>query len=415
MSKRAASANSHSQNRRSEVWIANRSDGVPGIGTLKDPYDGSTQLKLHAIMDMIPPETTIHFSSGTFVTKGIVPKTGWRLYLSSKTIVRLDVLDRIPGQKWAIFGAGSPNPVSDIWIEGGVWDCNLQNQNLHLAAQAISFISGDGNITINKIKVINWGSTLKGAECFVVSVFNTGSTGKVARNVTLDGIEVTQPAPIVHLNSASLIGANGQDPVNPKALSNGWIEKVNIRHCYVHDIDIPVIIASVQMGGWCRDVHIHDNRFENLGPKNNTLSGCYLDTGSSENLLVEKNVFSGVVHGVWASLSTPYPVGNWIIRNNRILINRTSASGGIELRGVNTTIRNLIIEKNTIASSTGAKLSAYGIVLGNVSNATIRQNTIDDINGWNQIVFETNVEDSRLINNHTRADAVLKERNQRVH
>ena len=392
-----------------EVWIGVRGDGVAGTGTQSDPHDGSTQPKFDALMAAIPPNNAIHLGPGTFITQGIVPKSGWTLYLTDKTTLRLEVLASIPGQKWSILGAGSRTPVSNIRIEGGLWDCNLQNQKIPMAAQAVSFISGEGNITIKKIKVINWGSTLERAECFVVGVFNVGSTKSVAKNVVLDGIEVTQPAPLPHRGTSSLIGAHGQDPVNPKTLSSGWIQKVEIKNCYVHDFDLPLMTASIQMGSWCHGVHIHHNRIENLGPKSDTLFGCYLDTGASDNVLVEKNLFSGVVHGVWASLSTPHPVKNWIIRNNRILINRNYSSGGIELRGENTTIRNVLIENNTIASATGKSLTAYGIALEKVSGGVLRHNVIDDINGSAHIVFEKAVTAVQLRDNRKRNGLYLRD------
>src|SRR5262249_11461338 len=151
---------------------------------------------------------TIHLLEGTFLTHGFVPKSGWRLYLTAATTLRLDVLAWIPGQKWSIL-TGAPKPVSNLYVEGGVWDCNLQNQKIALAAQAISFVSDQGNVTIKNIKVINWGSTFKDAECFAVSVFNVGSTGKIARNIVFEGVEITQPAALAHRGSSTLIGAHG--------------------------------------------------------------------------------------------------------------------------------------------------------------------------------------------------------------
>lgn len=358
-------------------------------------------------MRSIRPGSTIHFGPGTFVTEGIVPKSGWQLYLTPATTLRLDVLKRIPGQKWSIFGAGSPLSVGNVRIEGGVWDCNLQNQKIPLAAEAMEFIAGGGNVTIKNIKVINWGSTLKGAECFVVGVFNVGSTGMIARNVVLDGIEVTQPAPVTHLCSSSPIGAHGEDPSNPKELSNGWLQKVEIKNCHVHDFDIPVMTASIQMGSWCQDVHIHDNHFENLGPTNNTLFGCYLDTGASRNVVVEKNDFHGVVHCIFANLTTPDPVTNWIIRDNKMEINRESSSGGIELRGGNTTITNVLIERNVISSLDGKPLDAYGIVLRKVNGGMVRDNTIDDIKGSGHVVLQRGTTGIRVYDNRRRDGAAV--------
>jgi hypothetical protein len=170
------------------------------------------------------------------------------------------------------------------------------------------------------------------------------------------------------------------------------------------------MLASVGMGSWCRGVHVHHNRFENLGPENNTMFGCYLDTGASEDVLVEENVFSGVVHSISAKLNTPDPVGNWVIRNNRISINRSYSSGGIELRGFNTTITNVLIERNVISSLNGKNLTAYGIVLGKVTGAILRHNVIDDINGWGHIVVEKEVTEVQVFDNRKRDGTVIDAR-----
>jgi polygalacturonase len=401
----SAPVSTQKRNPSSEVWVAVRADGVSGKGTSNDPFDGSTSTKFDGVMAAIPSGATIHIMEGTFLTHGIVPKSGWRLYLTDKTTLRLDVLAWISGQKWSIV-TGAPNPVSNILIEGGVWDCNLQNQKIALAAQAISFVSDEGNVTIRNIKVINWGSTFPHAECFAVSVFNVGGTNKIARNIVFDGVEVTQPAPVTHRGTSTLIGAHGQDTVNPSALSSGWLDGVEIRNCYVHDIDLPLMTGAVGMGSWCRGVHIHHNRFERLGPASDTLFGCYIDTGASEDLLIEDNRFAGVPHGVFANVDAAVPIGRWVIRGNTILINRNGSAGGIELRSSKATMRNVLVENNTIQSLTGELLNATGILLRKVSAATIRDNIVNDISGSNQIVFEKGVTDFHLLNNRSRTGPI---------
>jgi hypothetical protein len=67
-----------------EVWIATRTDAIPGTGTQFDPFDGSTQSKFDALMATFGVNTTIHLGPGTFQTDS-VNKT-WIL-LSGWTIV----------------------------------------------------------------------------------------------------------------------------------------------------------------------------------------------------------------------------------------------------------------------------------------------------------------------------------------
>jgi len=53
-----------------EIFIAKRSDGVKGTGTLNDPYDGSTSAQFDAIMRNLPGPTLVHLGPGTFDTNG---------------------------------------------------------------------------------------------------------------------------------------------------------------------------------------------------------------------------------------------------------------------------------------------------------------------------------------------------------
>jgi len=40
-----------------EVWIAYRTDGIKGSGTLNDPWDGSSQTKFDELMNDLPENT----------------------------------------------------------------------------------------------------------------------------------------------------------------------------------------------------------------------------------------------------------------------------------------------------------------------------------------------------------------------
>jgi hypothetical protein len=54
-----------------EVWIAVRTDGVPGKGTAEDPFDGSDATKFDALMNSFGEYTTIHLLPGLYMTNGI--------------------------------------------------------------------------------------------------------------------------------------------------------------------------------------------------------------------------------------------------------------------------------------------------------------------------------------------------------
>src|SRR5215472_3329064 len=56
--------------RTKDVYIALRTDGLIGDGTLHNPFDGSTPTKLDAVLRRIPSDTRVHFGPGTFQTAG---------------------------------------------------------------------------------------------------------------------------------------------------------------------------------------------------------------------------------------------------------------------------------------------------------------------------------------------------------
>src|SRR5215469_11296901 len=61
-----------------EFWICN-STNTANRGTLDNPYDGSTRVKFDAIMNAMPPNSTIHILAGTYETWGSYgwdPKSG---------------------------------------------------------------------------------------------------------------------------------------------------------------------------------------------------------------------------------------------------------------------------------------------------------------------------------------------------
>jgi hypothetical protein len=53
-----------------QVYIAVRTDGSSGSGTMSDPFNGSTEARFDAVMKSIGPNTQINLSAGTFLTHG---------------------------------------------------------------------------------------------------------------------------------------------------------------------------------------------------------------------------------------------------------------------------------------------------------------------------------------------------------
>jgi hypothetical protein len=73
---------------RMNVWVAARTDGVPGTGTHSDPYDGSTQAKFDSLMSTMPSNTCVHLGPGIFQTNGYADGVsgGWQAQKAMKIV-----------------------------------------------------------------------------------------------------------------------------------------------------------------------------------------------------------------------------------------------------------------------------------------------------------------------------------------
>src|SRR5688572_30612086 len=76
-----------------EIWIAKRTDGVGGSGTLNDPYDGSTAAKFDALMNTISAMSAdkvgvVHLGPGAFLTNGFNSRlnTGWQVKAGTRIV-----------------------------------------------------------------------------------------------------------------------------------------------------------------------------------------------------------------------------------------------------------------------------------------------------------------------------------------
>jgi hypothetical protein len=289
-----------------DVYIAVRTDSKDGTGTSEDPYDGSTQVKFDAIMadsSKTPANANIYLCAGTFLTKGNVnytPRSGWKLHLTAQTTIKMDVLSSAD-----VTAANGPNMfgrvtggtlVEDISVDGGTWDCNMQNQTHATSVAAIAMIA-DG-FTVRNAKFINWGNTAS-PELFVVGAFSNGTSyARIhKKGVLIENCEWTQPAAVTNNGTITLLNAaGGQNVITTGSLSYGWFGGVTVRNNYFHDIaDANASnIDCVNLGGWVEGYHCHNNRFMNITGSNARL-GYYWDTGSGTDIKLENDEFVNVV------------------------------------------------------------------------------------------------------------------------
>src|SRR5205809_7611016 len=105
-----------------EIYIALRNDALDGDGTVGNPFDGGTDLKLDGILFnniKTPVNTTLRFGPGVFRTKGMgglqsnaVLRSGQRWIGSGMYSTTLELVKAAPA-------TGSPTPQPAIAVIGG--------------------------------------------------------------------------------------------------------------------------------------------------------------------------------------------------------------------------------------------------------------------------------------------------------
>src|SRR5690348_15042023 len=152
---------------RGEVWIAARTDGVAGSGTQNDPYDGSTQAKFDALLNVTlnyHPNTRIHLGPGTFQTSGfcnttlsgVLPETGWKIIGSGMDITVLKLVGMaLDNSVTAAIGNNAFLDTFEVWDLP--IDCNVSGQTTQKVVCNAINVTG-AHIRLRRVRVINWGS-----------------------------------------------------------------------------------------------------------------------------------------------------------------------------------------------------------------------------------------------------------------
>lgn len=359
-----------------DIYISTRSDGK-GTGTADDPFDGSTAANFDAIMadgGKTPANCNIYLiGSGTYQSKGFTPRSGWKFHAGQATI-QIPVLTAGEAATFiAIFGGNTVPLVSDILIEGGIWDLNMQNQTQAMGPAAIQLIC-DGLIVQN-LKVINFGNTSAGGEEFVIGNFTNGSRDGIIhrkpvrwRNIEFTGLAagVTNTGTITLLNACG-----GQNVTTNDSLSNGWFEDVEVTGINAHDIATSdnIAIDVVNTGGWVKNFHGHHNKFKNITGIN-ARYGYYHDTGSIINMVLDHDEIVNVSTGINIAPQTAGSLVDTLIISDELLSSNTYLP--IYVDGMTTTVRNVVADHNQIGTPTDT-----GIYFHGVANGKIRLNTID--------------------------------------
>lgn len=243
-----------------EIWIALRTDGLAGSGTITDPYDGSTQPKFDAVMATVVTGTRIHLSPGTFHSN-----FSWRLQASTwlqgagrniTTILNAGAYQGGPGITNAYPNADGVT-VSDLTVDvnGSALTATTGGIGLYGNREAIQ------NVRVTR--AVSPSTT----ECFPIAIF---AAANPVVDALIDGCEVDN-----FIGTSGTMILIGIDSSNTNATVTG-----KIQHCYVHDCN-----AQAYGAGGALDLSIDGNYSYNCK------SGFNLDSWTNTGLRLVNNQF----------------------------------------------------------------------------------------------------------------------------
>jgi hypothetical protein len=366
-----------------EVWIAVRTDGLPGSGTKADPYDGSTPEKFDALMSNFQgtDNLDIHLvGSGPFRTYAAHDwsvRTGWTISGDGMDSTTVQMAGNAAGLRIDVVALkADPNYTTDnVTIRDLTVDCNWAE----LSQTADDGAGGEKNIKtgavmlwgsnnlIDHVRCINsYGSLANGLERFAIMI--GGPRSHDGTNNVIQYCKVELPA-----------GTYGA----PFAMF-GWppyvISNSKVIGCYAIGNDGGLSWTDPSIGFNSGGVNFAD--VKDCQIDGNTFVDCmgaaYTDTGSTDGLRVTNNTVIRGQLGVGLSNWT-MPKQNIEISGNSISIQNRCVGGasyGIFVGYGPTT--NLTVTNNVISfdSSGGGQLYFWGIAMQYLTNAAVSNNIV---------------------------------------
>jgi hypothetical protein len=269
-----------------EVWISTNTN-TGNLGTLDNPFDGSTHLKFDSVMNSLPANCTVHLLAGTYQTlgsdAGYVLKTGQKILGAGVDNTIIQLVPNAPGNGAEVCvmvnttSYCSNNVVSDLTL-----DANFNAE--HLTCNGL--VLHGSHQTARNVKVINTGQREGvGGESWGVAIDagGFGNTNNSEGNV----IENCEIGPVLNgLGDGIALNCNWFDKNSPCPY---WISGVMRNNRIYFNSQNGIGIN----GAWMRNVLIEGNYISGA------VTGFYGDTGGYTNLIVAHNVFENCDYSVW--------------------------------------------------------------------------------------------------------------------
>jgi hypothetical protein len=329
----------------STLYIANRTDGVVGAGTIANPYNGSSQSKFDSVMSAVPANSNVVIAPGTYTTQGgdnYALKTGVKVFGCGMGVTTLQLVDPLNTSNTDHFALATSSQADGTEVHDLTIDSNRQGQNF--TSNGLSAGANPANHTHDYFGgVILWGNN-----CIIDSVEVIHAYGD-SSNSGVDGQ--------VHEGFMLYIGyGNGSQTITNALISN----------CSIHDYapgsnyTTGYNISYGSNGIFQNDYDDGANHaFTFSGWNNGLMSGCtttlktnvgyYNDTASTTNIQICNNKLSAafipfqVNNGTTGNSTSGYTIsGNYFVSNT----NTGSGDAAIVLSGSDTFNSFIIVNNN---------------------------------------------------------------------
>jgi hypothetical protein len=366
------------------IWIAVRTDGLAGLGTQADPFNGSTPEKFDALMFRYywTYNLGVHLMGPgpfrTYTTHRWLVRPGWVLSGDGMYSTTIQMVGSLAGIHYGLNCISSDPNISTNYatIRDLTVDCNWAQ----LSTTADTGAGGEKNIATNAIQM--WGSNNLIERVRCINTYGSWANLKEQVAISLAGpktgdgtgnviqfcrVELPQG------NYGAPFGLGGWNSSTPSYL----ITNSKVVSCSAFGVN-DGLTNGFTSGG------VNLGNVKNCQVNSNTFTDCYgaayIDTGSVDGLQVTNNT---VIRG-WSGVglgSHALPKQNIQITGNNFSIQNRAVGGGTYGIGVGYGVTtNLTISNNTITfdNSGGGLPQFWGISASLLSTATISNNTIDN-------------------------------------
>ena len=349
------------------VWIAYRTDGNKGSGTVNDPYNGSTQTGFDAAMAGLPDDQPLHIhlgpssASAPFKTAGFYlnddgtpggsawqAKPNMAIVGSGIDVTHLQLISDGAGSDTHYFAIGAPTTVCVDFLEisGLTIDCNLPPDR-DIACGAIRVMGN--HVRIRDVKCVHWGSRTSDQPGFVIALLvadpDADSPWLAVDAAGMENCIAIDPSENSTAGVMNILHFGGREL--GAVVTGSFARGPFIRNCWV-DAGSPALATefrALSLGG-CHGGIVEGNQIHNVeigGPhqrhlnsreaivRNNTYRNVLIgpccdpaETGTGmERLLIDGNVleltrdYASPVGILISGDTDPIPHGQVIIRNNR--------------------------------------------------------------------------------------------------